>query len=70
MARRLDDPWVYEYKPWVKIAGRIGLIIIALGTALTVYSCNDDSSISDCSRRNLPQYYDRQTREWTCKPRE
>lgn len=45
----------------------IGLIS-PLVAGLIVFSCNDDSNINDCSRRNKPMRYE--GGEWTCKDRD
>lgn len=50
------------------LLGRLAAAVAVLVVAGIVYSCNDDSNLSDCSERNKPQYRDERG-NWTCKDR-
>lgn len=43
----------------------LSLTLAALAATVSLSGCPDDGSITDCSRRGLPQHYD--GTKWTCK---
>lgn len=46
----------------------LAFAVVVLASA-AVYSCNDDHSHMDCSRREKPMYYDKEQQRWTCEDR-
>ena len=53
-----------EFEAWL-----VGFILCLFGIVL--HSCgHDDTSATDCSRQNKPQYYDEQRQDWTCADRD
>ncbi len=36
-------------------------------TTMMAWSCDNNDSATDCSRRELPQHYDRERGKWTCE---